>query len=81
MYLDVRCPPNRLPIDVERELRQVVAGISKEHLQQPAEVEFYVSRPGTILDDRSPIVEVICDAHREVSGVVARGEIRAAILH
>jgi len=68
LYLDIRYPPTRYPIDVEREFTGVVMQIAKEKLQRPVDVHYYMSRPGTVLPENHAVVQAIVDAHRETKG-------------
>jgi acetylornithine deacetylase len=69
LYVDIRFPPQRYPIDVQREFTQVVQRIANDKLQRPVEVDYYMSRPGTELPATHPVVQAVVDAHRETNGV------------
>jgi len=69
LYVDIRFPPHRYPIDVQREFTQVVQRIARDKLKRPVEIEYYMSRPGTELPATHPVVQAVVDAHRETNGV------------
>ena len=66
-YVDVRVPPNVFPIDVQLELRELAASIAKREGYQ-VDVEFYMSRPGTLLSPSHPIVRSVAEAHQSLTG-------------
>lgn len=68
LYVDIRFPPNRYPIDVQREFTAAVEKIAKDKLQRPIEVHYYMARPGTQLPDDHPVIQSMVDAHRETTG-------------
>ena len=68
LYVDIRFPPQRYPIDVQREFTAVVEQIAKAKLNRPVEVEYYVSRPGTELPSDHPVIQAVVDAHLETVG-------------
>lgn len=63
VYVDVRIPPNRTPLDVKRELEEVVrsTGLSNE-------VFMYLSRKGYVASGVEPIAAAIASAHKQVFG-------------
>ena len=63
VYVDVRIPPNRTPLDVKRELEQVVqaTGLSSE-------VFMYLSRKGYVAGGVEPIAAAVTAAHAQVFG-------------
>jgi acetylornithine deacetylase/succinyl-diaminopimelate desuccinylase-like protein len=68
MYIDIRVPPNRRTIDVQQSFEQEVQKIASARLKKPVSVEWYVSRPGTVIDAGELVVQSICNAHRRVIG-------------
>lgn len=58
VYVDVRIPPNRTPLDVKRELEQVVAetGLSTE-------VYMYLARKGYVSQGAEPVAAAVTAAH------------------
>jgi acetylornithine deacetylase len=64
IYLDVRTPPDVLPIEAYREVRELVRGLVNAH---PAlagtTVDVYVSAPGTRLDEDHELIRTIVAAH------------------
>jgi len=68
-YVDLRFPPNRYPIDVQREFTDAVQEAAKKsNVQLPVEVDFYVSRPGTRIAEDHLVVESVVGAHHQVTG-------------
>jgi acetylornithine deacetylase/succinyl-diaminopimelate desuccinylase-like protein len=63
VYVDVRIPPNRTPLDVERELKAVVlaTGLSDE-------VFMYLGRKGYVAQGAEPVARAVSAAHRQVFG-------------
>lgn len=61
VYVDVRIPPNRTPLDVKRELEEVVraTGLSNE-------VFMYLSRKGYVARGAEPIATAVSAAHTQV---------------
>ena len=68
LYVDIRYPPTRFPIDVEREFTAVVRKIAKDKLQRDVDIEYYMSRAGTQLPDNHAVIQAVVDAHRETTG-------------
>lgn len=67
LYVDIRFPPTRYPIDIQREFSAVVRAIAKDKLQRPVEIDYYMSRPGTQLPDNHPVIQAVVEAHRETT--------------
>jgi len=67
LYVDVRVPPQVFPLDVQLELRRLVASIA-ERERFEVDVEFYMSRPGTLLSPSHTIVRTVADAHESLTG-------------
>jgi len=63
VYLDVRIPPNRTPLDVKREVTEVVraTGLSDE-------IEMFLARRGFIAEGAEPIADAVRAAHHDVFG-------------
>ena len=68
LYVDIRFPPTRYPIDVQREFNEAVQRIARDKLQRPVGIEYYMSRAGTQLPDNHEVVQAIVDAHRDTNG-------------
>ena len=68
LYVDIRFPPTRYPIDVQREFDEAVQRIARDKLQRPVDVEYYMSRGGTQLPDNHEVVQAVVDAHRDTNG-------------
>ena len=59
LYVDIRYPPTRFPIDVEREFTAVVRKIAKDKLQRDVDIEYYMSRAGTQLPDNHAVIQAL----------------------
>ena len=68
MYIDIRVPPNKRLIDVQQGFEAEVQRIAREKLQKPVSLQWYVSRPGTVIDASELVAQSICKAHRRVIG-------------
>jgi acetylornithine deacetylase/succinyl-diaminopimelate desuccinylase-like protein len=66
VYLDVRIPPNRLPIEILRELRTVLDSVGIDYRLDP-----YLTQRGYEHAGSEPLVEAINDAHRAIRGTPA----------
>ena len=69
IYLDIRFPPDRYPIDIQREFTAAVKTIAKSKLQRPIDVEYYMARGGTLLPENHEVVQAVVEAHRDTTGV------------
>lgn len=69
VYIDIRVPPDKRMVDVQRAFEREVARIASAKLQKPVSIEWYVSRPGTVIDAGERVVTSICNAHEVVYGV------------
>lgn len=69
IYMDVRTPPDVLPIQVYREVRELIRGLEKEHaVLAGTTVDIYVSGPGTSIPDDHELIQMIVAAHTEQLG-------------
>ena len=69
IYVDVRTPPDVLPIEVYREVRELIRGLEKEHASlEGTTVDIYVSAPGTSIPDDHELIQMIVAAHTEQLG-------------
>ena len=69
IYMDVRTPPDVLPIQVYREVRELIRGLEKEHAALAGTtVDIYVSGPGTSIPDDHELIQMIEAAHTEQLG-------------
>ena len=69
IYMDVRTPPDVLPIQVYREVRELIRGVEKEHAAlEGTTVDIYVSGPGTSIPDDHELIQMIVAAHTEQLG-------------
>ena len=69
IYMDVRTPPDVLPIEVYREVRELIRGLEKEHASlEGTTVDIYVSGPGTSIPDDHELIQMIVAAHTEQLG-------------
>ena len=68
-YVDMRFPPTRYPIDVQREFTAAVHEAARlKNVRLPVDVEYYISRGGTSIAEDHLVIQSIVDAHREVTG-------------
>ena len=64
IYMDVRTPPDVLPMEVLREVRGIIRELAKEHgFLEGATVDVYVSAPGTSIPDDHELIKTIVEAH------------------
>ena len=69
IYMDVRTPPDVLPMDVLREVRGMIRELTKEHgFLEGSTVDVYVSAPGTSIPDDHELVKTIVEAHTRQLG-------------
>jgi acetylornithine deacetylase len=69
IYMDVRTPPDVLPMDVYREVRGMIRELAKQHgFLEGATVDVYVSAPGTSIPDDHELIQTIVDAHTKQLG-------------
>lgn len=68
IYMDVRTPPDMLPIEVLREMRALVAEVKEANPGLEATVNLYVSNPGTSISEDHELVRHIVEAHTEELG-------------
>ena len=64
IYMDVRTPPDVLPIEVYREVRELIRGLEKEHASlEGTTVDIYVSAPGTSIPDDHELIQTVSYTH------------------
>ncbi|MFQ5983333.1 MAG: hypothetical protein ACE5KS_08165, partial [Woeseiaceae bacterium] len=64
-----RTPPDVLPIEVYREVRELIRGLEKKHAElEGTTVDIYVSGPGTSIPDDHELIQTIVAAHSEQLG-------------
>ena len=69
IYVDVRTPPDALPIDAYREVRGLVGDLIRRHPElEGTIVDVYVTAPGTSIPDDHELVRTITDAHTQQLG-------------
>lgn len=69
IYVDVRTPPEAMPIDAFREVRTMVRELARTHdCLAGTTVEVYVSAPGTSLPDDHELIRTIVTAHTDQLG-------------
>lgn len=69
IYLDVRTPPEVMPIDAFREVRSLVRKLAGTHdCLTGTTVEVYVSAPGTSIPDDHELIQTIVTAHTDQLG-------------
>lgn len=67
LYLDIRYPPRRSPLDVKGELEDILTRVEKEHGIK-ADLELYVSDTWAEVPEDEYVVKAISDSHRRVFG-------------
>jgi acetylornithine deacetylase/succinyl-diaminopimelate desuccinylase-like protein len=73
IYMDVRTPPDVLPVQVYREVRELIRGLEKQHKRLAGTtVDIYVSAPGTGIPDDHELVQTITAAHTEQLGLAPK---------
>lgn len=68
IYVDVRTLPDTQPIEVHREIRDLVANLNAATPGLAARSELYVSNPGTAIPDEHEIVTHVSRAHEAERG-------------
>lgn len=69
IYLDVRTPPEVLPVEVYREVRQLVRDLAAQNpAVAGATVDMYVSAPGTSIPKDHELIRTIVGAHTDQLG-------------
>ena len=69
IYLDVRTPPEVMPIAAFREVRKLVRDLARTHdCLAGTVVEAYVSAPGTSIPDDHELIQTIVTAHTDQLG-------------
>lgn len=63
VYLDVRTPPELRPVEVQHELKDVLAKLGIEH-----EIEMYASKMGYESKNAEPIIKVVEDSYQALFG-------------
>ena len=69
IFMDVRTPPDVLPVQVYREVRALIQGVVKENpCLEGTTVDIYVTAPGTSIPDDHELVQTVIAAHTEQLG-------------
>jgi len=68
IYVDVRTPPNELPIGVLREIRGIVGELKSKDSGLEATVDLYGSNPGTSIPESHGLIQEIDAAHKAEFG-------------
>lgn len=69
IYMDVRTPPDVLPMAVLREVRGIIRELAREHaFLEGSTVDVYVSAPGTSIPDDHELIKTIVEAHTQQLG-------------
>jgi len=72
LYVDIRTNPERPIIDVQREVEDLVKEVMTHDREVRAEVDWYVSVPGNVLDADHELMEVMKNSHQKVVGKPVR---------
>lgn len=67
-HFDIRFAPHIFPIDIQRSFEAAVAKVAAERLATPPQIEWYLSRPGTVISPTQPVVQAVTQAHGKVFG-------------
>lgn len=68
VFVDLRVPPGRPIIEARGRVQRFVADLRAEFPDAGIDFEVFVSTPGPIIDDESPLVRAVESAHRQVHG-------------
>ncbi len=69
IFMDVRTPPDVLPVAVYREVRELIRGVVDKHAcLEGTTVDIYVSAPGTSIPDDHELVQTVIAAHKQQLG-------------
>jgi acetylornithine deacetylase/succinyl-diaminopimelate desuccinylase-like protein len=69
IYLDVRTRPDVLPVEVYREVRNVIKALVTKHpALEGTTVDIYVSAPGTSIPDDHELIQTVVQAHTDQLG-------------
>ena len=69
IYMDVRTVPGVMPVEVYREVREVIQALVKKHPQlEGTIVDIYVSAPGTSIPDDHELIQTVVQAHTDQLG-------------
>ena len=69
IFMDVRTPPDVLPVEVYREVRELIRGVVDKHPGlEGTTVDIYVSAPGTSIPDDHELVQTVIAAHTQQLG-------------
>ena len=70
IYMDVRTPPDALPMDAYREVRGLVRELEEKHAcLEGTIVDTFVSAPGTSIPNDHELIQTIVAAHTQQLGV------------
>jgi acetylornithine deacetylase/succinyl-diaminopimelate desuccinylase-like protein len=69
IFVDVRTPPDVLPVVVYREVRELIRGVVDKHTcLEGTTVDIYVTAPGTSIPDDHELVQTVIAAHTQQLG-------------
>jgi acetylornithine deacetylase len=69
LFLDLRVPPDRPMADARRKALEFARGL------EGVEAEVYVTAPGAEIDEDSPVVGAVAEAHEEVFGAAPERDV------
>jgi acetylornithine deacetylase/succinyl-diaminopimelate desuccinylase-like protein len=75
VFLDLRVPPDHRLIDARARVKRFINELRSEFPDAGIEFEIYVSTPGAIIDEDSPLVTSVAAAHRQVHGEQAARDV------
>ncbi len=68
LYMDTRLIPGQHPLEIKREIEEVIAGVKDTDPELDVTIEMYMSDPGAEIEEDEPVVEAVVRAHRSVHG-------------
>lgn len=75
VFVDLRVPPGRRIMEARDRVKQFVSELRAEFPDAGIEFEIFVSTPGPVIADDSPLVRSVAAAHQQVHGVEPESEV------
>lgn len=79
-YACIRTPPGVTPLDIYRELRDLVDSYRREDPSLDVDVELYVTKNGAEISADEPVVRALAAAHEKIVGIVPKFVPRGAYM-